>query len=279
MTSRYSEIVVVIIVSLYIVFLILNKTSGTLKQKLMSVIIYLLPLFVTFIYIYFFALIYQNKSLAPVAYLPYLKTDISLLLIPKNMLFLCLIVFLFIVYLFKNRIPFIKKYETLLFLTVIVNVSFIVLSFLNMYPWLPFSNRSISVLLLTLTCLSAILGELLLVLFKSTDILKYYLIAYILLFTLYLKKDNLLIRFYNNNVYVELERDSVPYNKIFVNSTESPSIKYMYEYGKFKSKKKNIYPKCFTFEKWHESIVNRSRLNLKDYDLFISPMKNVDDWQ
>jgi hypothetical protein len=133
MTSRYSEIVVVFMVSLYILFLIFTSKT-TLKQKMASSFIYILPLIIALLYIYYFALVFQNRNIRPLAYLPYLSDNKSIILEPKNFLFLCFIGILIILFFLKKRYSIIKRYETLLLITISVNVIFIILSFLGIYP-------------------------------------------------------------------------------------------------------------------------------------------------
>jgi len=295
MTSRYSEIIVVFIVSIYILFVIYNSNK-LFKQKLLFLILYSFPLIVTLIYIYFSALIYQNRDLKELSYLPYISRDICILIQPTNFLFLCVIGLLIIIYFLKNRYPIIKKYEILLIVTIIVNILFILLSILGKHPWAPYSNRCISLFVLVLLCSSAFLGELIKPLFTSTEILKYYFIVSVLLFTLYLRKDSLFPKLHQNNTYSNFAIiDISQFNRIYVDRWESPCIRYLFEYGKLKTKKEGLYPDKFTFGKLFRHGFYDGKLSLEDfyktqpkmndyldYDLLITPelfrVGNNDKW-
>ena len=283
MTSRYSEIIVIFVASVYTLYLIL-KSSSTFRDKLLSALIFSFPLLGTLIYIYFFSLIFQNKNIEPIFYLPYLSNNIHLLVTPKNLLFLGAIVLLFILYLLKNRFPIIKKYEILLSITISVNLLFIVLSYWGKYPWDPYSDRCISLFILALLSFSLIVGELIKQLFVGYENLKYYLILPVLILFLYLRKENLIqydkSNFYNNF----LKNNILSYNRIYVDRWESPSIRYLFEFGKLKANS-NGYPDKFTFGKYlqHTSIANNPKSiqdfyktqpkmnNYLDYDILITP--------
>jgi hypothetical protein len=285
MSSRYSEIIIVFIVSIYILFVICNSNK-LFKQKLLYLILYFFPLIVTLIYIYFSALIYQNRDLKELSYLPYISRDLSILIQPANFLFLCVIGLLIIIYSLKNRYSIIKKYEILLIVTIIVNILFILLSILGKHPWAPYSQRCISLFVLVLLCSSASLGELIKPLFTHEyGNFEYYFIVSVLLFTLFLKKNSLLPRLHQKNTYSNFEIiDISKFNHIYVDRWESPSIRYLFEYGKLKTKKEGLYPDKFTFGKLFKHGFYDGKLSLEDfyktqpkmndyldYDLLITP--------
>ena len=158
MTSRYSTIIVVFVVSLYVIFLIF-KSKSSLKTKLVSIIVYSGPLIATLMFIYFFALRIQNNKIETLAYLPYISNNIGILFYPKNFIFLFSIGLLIILFLIKTRYSIIKKYEILIFITISANIIFIILSIFGKHPWNPYSSKCISLFLLVLLCISAFLGE------------------------------------------------------------------------------------------------------------------------
>lgn len=173
----------------------------------------------------------------------------------------------------------------LLFVASSINILFIILSLLGKYPWCPFSNRCISFFLITLLCVAAFWGELIIRVFKSSDVLKYFLIVSVLIFTLYLRKDSLFIRQNQNNTSYNFVKTSiVDYNRIYVDRWESPCIRYLFEYGKLKTKKKGVYPDKFTFGKYGRHGFFNGKVSLVDfyttqpkmndyleYDLLITP--------
>jgi hypothetical protein len=302
-TSRYAEIVVIFTVSLYVLFFIVQSTS-MLKQKIVSAIIYSVPLIATLLCIYYFALIYQNKNIEPFVYLRYLKSNIGILREPANFLSLCFIGILIVLFFLKNRYPIIKRYEILLLITISVHVLFITFAFLGIHPWDLSGDRSsrcISLFLLFGLCIAAFLGELLKPLFNSPDILKYYLIASLLIFTLYVTQERLLIRIHDkhmrNNSYFDFWKiDMSSFHRIYADRIEAPCIRYLFEYGALRSKKGTIYPNRFTFEKYghHHSSEGIEVFNdyykkcpkmndLLEYDLLITPELyrhgNNDKWK
>jgi hypothetical protein len=203
--SRYSEIIVIFIVSLY-VFLFIYHSEAALKHKLVSFFIYALPIITMLGYIYFFSLAFQNSNIQPLWYLRYLNGDKNILLEPANFLSLCAICVLIILLFFRKRYSIINRYEILLIVTIGVNILFIILSFLGKHPWdlagrdEVGSNRCISLVLLFGLCLSALLGELLNPLFKNPGIIKYYFIISLLIFTLYIRKNSLQTRISIDNI-------------------------------------------------------------------------------
>lgn len=296
MTSRYSEIVIVFIVSLFVLYYIFNSNL-VFKKKLLASVVFIIPLISTLIYIYFYALIFQNKNLDAVDYLPYLSNSRSILLVPKNLIFLCLILLLIILLFLKKRYIIIKKYEIPLIVTISVNILFIILSFLGKHPWDPFSNRCISLFILMILCISALLGELLIPLVESPEVLKYYFLVSIIILSLNSRKNFLLIRLNKNNTYYNFQRITLSdYDKIYVDCGEAPTIRYLFEYGNLKAKQGLSYPDHFTFGKYgrhgfyegqksvRDYYKDQQKMNdLLEYDLLITPglakYGNNDKWK
>lgn len=290
MTSRYSEILILYIVSLYILYLI-TKSKLTLAQKGLSILLYSLPLLLTLAYVYFFALIFQNNDLLELYYLPYLSNDISILIEPQNILALLFIILLIVLFYQRHKYPLLEKYQSLVFVTVFSNVLFIILSVLGKHPWSLSSFRCISLIMLFTICFVAFCGEIILKVFeKSTDII-YSLCYVIAVFTFYVTSDNLFIRnrlaynaFYSKYIYdnftiVNLEK----YSRIFVEYGEGPFIRYLYEYGKLSTRKKGIYPDKFTFQKGLGHTISKNKPKYKDvtlntllgFDLIIMPSESI----
>ena len=285
MTSRYSLIIVVFVASIYILYLIL-KHNSTIKNKLLLTVIYAFPLMISLGYIYFFALVYQNANIAPLSYLPYLSNNLLRLLRPFNFSYLSFIGICSFLFIAKNRYKVINKYESLLYITVTVNVFFIILSFMGKHPWSPSSNRCISMIVLMLLCFSSLLGELIKPLFNSQEVVKYYLLSFLLIFVIYEGKDSLFTRYSNNkNTFFNFMKvDISSYEKIYVDRWESPYIRYLFEYGCLKTEIGNSYPDKFTFVKYMRHGFYEGKKTLKEwyskqpkmnkltqYDLLITP--------
>ncbi|MCP1381212.1 hypothetical protein [Runella salmonicolor] len=290
MTSRYSEILILYIVSIYVLYLI-TKSELTLAQKVLSILLYSLPLLVTLAYVYFFALVFQNNDLLELYYLPYLSKDISILVEPQNILALLCIALLIRLFYQKHKYPLIEKYQSLVFVTVLSNILFIILSFLGKHPWSLSNFRCISLIMLFTICFVSFCGEVILKVFeKSTDIA--YNLSYVMVFfSFYSTSDNLFIRnrltynvFYNKYIYDNFTvLNTSKYDKIFVEYGEGPFIKYLYEYGKLSAQKKKVYPNKFTFQKGTVHSIGREVKKFTDvtinklleFDLIIMPSEAI----
>lgn len=304
MTSRYSEIIIVFVVSLVVLSLIF-RTGKPLKQKFVSVILYAIPLVVTLISIYYFALVYQNKSAGALVYLRYLSHDLKILLEPKNIVALYLVALLLVLYYLRKKYPILQKYQTLIIVTLFTNGLFIILSFLGKHPWdfsADRSSRCISLILLFGLCISAFTGELLKSLFKSHKVLNYSLVLSVLMIIIYVDKSNIFPRPHDNhnlfyNTYYHFKKaDIYNYQRIYVDRREGPPVRYLFEYGALKSKRGNgFYPDRFTFVKYghhhtsdgkeiyYDFYKSCPKMNdLLDYDFMITPelwsWGNNDKW-
>ena len=158
-TSRYSEVIVVFVTSLIIIYFIYSS-KASLKEKLISCIVYAAPLFISLSYIVLAAQIHQNKYIVPLDYVSYISRDYKELATLANFLFLAIVCGFIVLLFLRNKYQSIKKHETFLFFTVAVNILFIVLSAFGLYPWSPDNQRCISLYLLVSICAVAMLVEL-----------------------------------------------------------------------------------------------------------------------
>ncbi|RDB04345.1 hypothetical protein [Runella aurantiaca] len=281
MTSRYSEILILFVVSLYVLYLI-SKSKLTLAQKGFSIFLYSIPLFFTLVYVYFFALVFQNKDMLELNYLPYLSRDISILVELQNVLAI-LFLALFLVLLYqRHKYSLVKKYQSLIFVTLTSNLLFITLSILGKHPWSLSGYRCISLLVLFIICFVAVISEIVLRAIENSNIFLFYLLSSFIAFILYLSYDNLFVRsdYRYNEFYGNLTKlDFTKYNRVLVEYTEAPAIKYLYEYGKFQNKKERVYPNKFSFQRGRVHPISKNKTEFleisKDtimkYDLLIMP--------
>jgi hypothetical protein len=175
---------------------------------------------------------------------------------------------------------------------------------MGIHPWIPESNRCISMVILMVICFAAFVGELLKPLFDSKDVTKYYLLSLFLIFLFYEGRNNLFPRnlnkinkYYKMNTYLSFKKvDITLFNKIYVDRWEAPYVKYLYEYGELKHEIGKTYPNKYTFIKAipHSSIfydsntlkeyyIKQPKMNeLTTYDLLITPelyaFGNSDKW-
>lgn len=281
MLSRYSEIIVVFVASLYVLYLIMT-THTTNKKKAAYVAIYSMPMLLTLSYIYFFALIYQNKSVGQVSYLPYLSNDISLLFQPLNLLFLGALGLLTWLYINKKRVAVVKKYEALLFVTLSVNLIFLVLSFMGKHPWTAKSTRCISLFLLVVLSYSALVAEYIGYLTQRRQRAKAFIVTFsaafflFALYLLYLAKEPLFERYTNsNNTYTSLLKIQLSnYDSIYVDYSETPCVRYMFEYGVFRKSTATAYPAPFTLAKKPYECMDMDKL--LPFDAVITTTMNRD---
>ncbi len=288
MTSRYSAMVIVFVVSLYISLLI-YKSNTSLKYKLLAITAYSTPLLLSLIYSFTFALRYQNTNIEPLYYLPYLSRNLTLLLDPLNLLYIFFISICIFALTLKNKFREIRQYEPLIYVTGLVTLIFMIFSFAGMHPWSFENRRCISMVTLGLLCFSALTGELIKPLYSSTGLIKYYLIAFGLFFMISEGRSTLLHRY---GTYAEVstysnfrQTDLSHYDKIYVDRWESPSVKYLFEYGRYYSDVyKNIYPGHFTFTSGERHRLLMFKQDIRDwyrkqptmnelteYDLLITP--------
>lgn len=268
-TSRYSITVVVFVTSLYILYLIF-RNNNPLKEKLLQTLLYASPVLLSLAFICFFAFIYQNANLQPLFYLKYLNTNPEMLMTPKALLYLSFILFVILLTFLRNKYPVIKKYNTLLLIALIVNIIFIILSFIGKHPWIPpfhyHSNRCISMIILMMLCFAGLATEFLKYLFNRNPVASKYIVLILLIIVLVFRRESLLLRYDRNvpkrpveteslnyianNLYYDFKTVSIKsYNKIFVDYWYSSYVRYLFEYRMAKDEKADIYPGKFTFAK------------------------------
>jgi hypothetical protein len=285
-TSRYSEVLIVFIVSLCVVYLIINS-KATIRQKSVSIAIYSLPLLITVFYIYLFALIFQNKDVVELYYLSYLSNDQSILIELPNFLSIFAILTLLVLLFKKDKYPLIKKYQYLISVTVLSNLLFVFLSILGKHPWSLSGYRCISLLILFTLCFVAFFGEIIRRVIEDSNVFSLYLFSSVIMFVFYISYDNLFVRSeyrYNEFYYNYSKLDLKKYNSIMVEYIEAPAIKYLYEYGKFKTKKTGVYPDKFSFQKGIVHPISKSQMKFPEitrdtilkYDLLIMPALTMD---
>jgi hypothetical protein len=286
MTSRYAEIVIVFVYSLAILYLVFS--SGlSMKQKITATIIYALPLAIILIFAYLFSLSVQNPAVNPIFYLPYLKYHSRLLLQPRHLIYLAALVAILISLLFSWRYSLLKRYRLLLFSTFTINGLFIILSYAGKHPWSLYSASCISLFLVTVICIAALVSEMLLPFFKVSRTKRYYFALPVLLLALFLRRDSFTSQERRENSYTSFKNTGTNYKHVYVGAWESPSIRYLFEYGKLKGMAKDFYPGNFMiikslrhnisadFDQYLQSfnIKPDADVNYQDFDLLIVPDK------
>lgn len=249
-TSRYAEIVVVFVYSLAILNSIICSGFSK-KQMVIATVVYALPLLITLGCIYYFSLSVQNPGVNRMFYLTYLDATPGVLKEPRNLLYLFALAIILFLLLVSNRYPLLKRYQSVLFSAFTINAIFLVLSFAGKHPWNPFSAACVSMFLITAICIAALFAELILPFFNGSHVRRFYWafavlpIIMVLLTQLYTTSPRPFAGYLGFN-YSGLNR----FQKMYVDAWESPSLRYLFEYGMYKREAKGLYPDRFTFEKY-----------------------------
>lgn len=246
MTSRYSFIIVAFFISTYILYLIYQQQEEW-RMKIIQMIIYSFPLFLTLGIVYLISMRYQNPNLNALSYLPYLNNNLKLLFRTESLwLFFILAIIAWATYI-NRKTELIKPYIGLIYVTLTTNLTFFVISFLGLHPWSAETTRCISMITLVYVSLSAITG----ILLKYTiNEVKgcFFLIGIVGLLFLSLYRLDISESKERQNAltnYLQLNVDSV---YVYVDRWESPCMRYQFEYGSLQGYA--TYPSHFTFEKY-----------------------------
>lgn len=248
MTSRYSFIIVAFVISTYVLYLI-YKTSSSITQKILMLLVYSIPLVLTLIYVYFCVMKYQNPNASTLFYLPYLSENIKILVRVasiRHLFYLVLIVWSAFTFRDSHLLP---QYTGLIYVTLVTNIIFLILSIFGLHPWSGDTTRCISMITLVIISFSAIIASLMK---KTSQLVDFRIIVLIFiscrLLSLYkfdvkhaLHRENALIHFQK----IE-NKDKA--NKVYVDRWESPCMRYQFEYGLLKND--TTYPENFTFLKF-----------------------------
>ncbi len=284
MTSRYSFIIVAFVTSTYVLYLI-YKQNASIRTKIAQVCIYAFPLLIVLLADYVFSMRFQNPHIEALSYLPYLKTEPSMIFTPESTnIILYIATLICLIYKFKYT-EIMHKYKGLLYLTITTNFLFFILSVFGLHPWEGTCTRCISMITLLVISACAIGGEVLKKIFEYIDIKYLLLIFFIIKLSSvgYELKENYKAR---SDAYRDFISANYTEGKIFVDRWESPCFRYLYEYGKLKGTAD--YPKFFTFMKGEKHARKDKKQKsqskqdyykkqpymndlYKDYDLLITP--------
>ena len=299
LTSRYSFIIVAFVISTYILYLICKSQEST-KCKISMALVYAIPLFLTLAFDYFCAMRYQNPEVRALSYLPYINSHPKLLIHTSSLRhWFYLGVIGWLAYILRKT-SLIQKYKGLIYTTLMVNVIFVLLSCLGMHPWSADSTRCISMIMLTILCITALWSELAKILLKYTDA-RYVLLAFVCLRLVSLYKPDYKDSKNRQNALTEWQSLNYQGGKVYIDRWESPCMRYQFEYGALQGE--SAYPAQFTCTKMRKHCVSRKNsekklssdewyattqpdLNdLTDYTVIIAPElyqyrpDNTDQWQ
>lgn len=255
MCSRYSAIIIAFAASVLIVYTIL-KSENSAAKKLFLLVAYCTPIFITLIAIYNNALFHQNKHLGQLTYLQYISNNWSLLYQPINLAYFSLLTGLTVLQVKQKDWLKTEAYNSLLFLCLFSNVLYIILSAAGLHPWRIGSKGNISVNFLLIVCVFVMILHVLKNMPKSLRYTKLITALCFPAFIIYGYNRYLFPKhsespyprqdMHSNTTYRFDKLDTAKHRRIFVESWESPYIRYEFEYGKMKHLS-SIYPSRFTF--------------------------------
>ncbi len=271
-TSRYASSLIVFITSLYILYLVL-KSTNSIKSKFLLLVSYALPLAISLFIIVKFALMEQNPDVKALTYLPYLSKDLSLLYKPVNLVYILFNIMLGLSLFFRKRFSLISKYVSFFILAIGANMLFILLSLWGKHPWDPLNTRCISIFLLTAISGLVLIGEVMKRYFRDGYISYLYIFIFIVAFAGFsLKKEKLRKDLRSHNSYYDIyNHDISEYDKIYVCWRETPSIKYLFQFGELKDQKEVLNNTTFS-----DSINSNNPDAVNNYDLII--MSSYDEF-
>lgn len=264
MTSRYSFIIVTFVFSTYVLYLI-YKSNKSRKEQIIMITIYSLPILLSLGYVYFFAMRHQNPEVSTLHYLPYLSENIKIVLrIASLRHIFYLLLISWGAYELRNS-WIINKYIGLIYITIVTNVLFVILSLLGYHPWSGDTTRCISMIVLIIISFTAILGEGLRVINKYVDF-RLIVLCFICIRLLSLYKfDVKNVRHRENSLTHYQQINAI--GKVYVDRWESPCMRYQFEYGKLVNDMN--YPNMFTFAVFRPHrlaiVETEKRVTLSDY--------------
>ena len=285
MTSRYSVIPLILILSLFILFELI-KESAPVSSKFVMVLSFVLPSLVSFCVIYFLSMYDQNKLAEPLNYIPYLSKDFTLLFSGKSSFILIGLMFLSVLLLLQSRLEIQKEITTIWKFTLVYFLFVFLLSFLGIHPWQPFHLRGISLLLpLYISLALAFYSLFIRQAFVRLDIVMICL-ALLLSFSNRYKLQSKIGT--SKNALNDLQVLPLLANEIvLIDMKESPHIKYQLMFGKLVNKRE-LLSKHLVFTKYkkhqfhgtHETLQefytkHYSWEMMSNFDYIISP---VFDW-
>ncbi len=279
MTSRYSFVIYTAGFSLNVLYRIITDNSCS-ASRLKYIALYIIPLLLMMGIIYFGEMIFQNKSAAPLDYLPYINNNWNLLLTSQLSYRFYFVILIFGV-LHKNR----HKINESLRVCVIVSVLYFSLSIMGMFPW--DDKRALPMTIVQIYCIISLFIALTSRSIIGEDILSvlFLLLCVNFKFTTYtLSADRHFL--YTSDIRQCIEQ--IDTNKsIFISDHITPDIKFLFEVDRYKQEQDRYnYPRRFmlgsymshnyTGNKIKKGILSADDVKCDYYLIDYSAQQNVD---
>jgi len=294
LTSRYSSIISI----LTAIFLIFIKTFRIYqnRKKIINFLLLLLPVILCLISIYIFTLRFQNpNSIAPLYVKEYLLkyTNITRILdiqSQKNIIPFGIIFGLFLAsFIFKPLRKYLAIANNFFLFTLILNLSFVLLSFMGMYPWSINSRWNISInTLFTISWIPLFFIVLNFLSSYNLNLFKVFKYSTALAFVIFIFFNTKSFKYTPlDNTYLNIVSNNPnPTSNLLINVGAMPTTKYLMEYGPLKYLgDSNFYKNLSTFNHanyiLNSSIQNLDQINrynfilLTHIDFENSDIKNI----
>ena len=255
-TSRYEFVIYAFVVTI-VVFLKIRQRG----YNYWYYVIFGFPLFMTVCCIYFFMMIYQNPSAQPRNYLFYLsnfKYD------SFNRLFL---VYCFNCIIVSYHFFIKKRLTTLELISFLVPTTIAILSIINRFPW--DKVRCISVSIILFLNISVFFCQY----FKTCQYVKAF---FVIIFTLCITNHYSYIYWGGSewnlyNEYKSFINRNPTFSSMFIDHRLNPSLRYLYEFGEFKTYTGDYYPHKFYLQQG-----SRFNGDTKECDRKLNDKKPID---
>ena len=142
-TSRYSSVLLFGIITLITIYYTLLISTKSFYNKFITILLFSMPLFISVCFIFFGTLIHQNPNLSKVTYMEYLNDNPLLFFKNFNWIHFVSILLLIFIAFFDQKINLPLKF--FLYSAIVVNLVFILISFLGIYPYNPFDERNLAI--------------------------------------------------------------------------------------------------------------------------------------
>ena len=243
MTSRYSSIFAVMVASLLILIKLIQKRP--IKQKITNFILFVSPVIICGITIYLGMLKFQNPGTHPPQYVfkhMFSSGNYAQILFNRDaiMIYLSFFLLLVIQLFYTNKMR--EKFGIFINFTIILNIIFILCSFLGIYPWSFITKWDISTHALFIVALLPLIYHLLFHIRKSNSssiglqgIFTFVIITISFLFSFsyrYEGPGSIYMNFIDCGVFISED------SRVAGNRYAAPSIRYLFEYGPFKEKER-----------------------------------------
>ena len=246
LTSRYSAVLVMFGVSLVVAWIVL-ASHGSPARRLAGLVAFGAPMLGTVVAVYAVSMVHQNPSARPLHYLTYLGTSPDVLLRPKNLAFLGYVAACAALLALQPRWPALRRWQALLAVTVVVNAVFVAASLLGTHPWDPFSERCISLHLLMVAAAAALAGEAVARLRARPALQAGAVAAAVAALAVAWPRLELPASRASHLDAQLRDAPLLPSTRFYVDRWEAPSVRYLFEYGRFRERPPFDYPRNFVF--------------------------------